>query len=367
MVKMKIGILTFHRALNYGAVLQCYALYKTLSMMGHEVEVIDYRPESIEKYRMLYSHKVFNNCDGLFNKLRYVISCMLLAYSKKKTSKKFDDFLAYNMKFSKIVYNTNDILHNYDVIVFGSDQIWNPELLYGLDPVYYGQFEKGKAKFVTYAASIGRINLITEQNENKFEEYIRCYDAISVREYALRDYLYKRFVIAAEVVCDPSLLLERKYYDEIATKPREDNYVLLFEQFRNADSYTLAKTIANQLGAHVITISAETNHLRYRPCKNISEVSPSEFLGFIKYARCVVTSSFHVTSFSIIMQKDFYATKRVNNNDRVNTILEHVGLEERLVNAGEKIFFSPINYQGIEKRIEDVKKHSLNYLKNNLK
>lgn len=364
---MNIGILTFHRALNYGAVLQCYALYKTLSLMGHTVEVIDYRPESVEKYRMFYSQKAFINSNGLFNKLRYVMSCMLLVLSKKKTGKKFDVFLADYMKFSNKIYNTNDISPHYDVIFFGSDQIWNPELLDGLDPVYYGQFEKGKAKFVTYAASIGRVDLITEKIAKKFEENIRCYNVISVRESTLKDYLHNKFTIEAEVVCDPSLLLERKYYDDIAIKPDEDNYVLLFEQFGNINSYSFARRIAEQTGSKVITISAETNPLRRHPFKHFSEVSPSEFLGFIKYAQCVITSSFHVTSFSIIMQKDFYTTKRVNYNDRVKTILEVVGLEDRLVDAKEEIEFLPINYHGVQQRIDIYRKQSQDFIRKQCK
>ena len=51
---MRIGILTFHRAHNYGAVLQCYALQETLKRMGHDVQVIDYRQPWIEDFYNLF-------------------------------------------------------------------------------------------------------------------------------------------------------------------------------------------------------------------------------------------------------------------------------------------------------------------------
>lgn len=359
---MKIGILTFHRALNYGAVLQCFALYKTLSMKGFDVEVIDYRPESIEKYRMAFSQQAFKNIKGIISRLRYIFSCLLLVCSKRKTRKKFDAFLIDNMKYSKVVKNATEIPSYYDVIFFGSDQIWNPELLNGFDPVYYGQFPKGKTKFITYAASIGRLGVITESSSRLFEEFIRKYDKISVRENALGKFLHEKYAINSETVCDPSLLLEKESYEKIAKKTNEQNYLLIFEQFRNPDAYSLAKRIAKQIGASVITISAETNPLRYSPCKCISEVSPAEFLGYIKYAKCIITSSFHVTSFSIIMQKDFYTTMRANNNDRVETILGIAGLSERLIDAKGDIKFSSIDYSGVKSRLDSYKENSLKFI-----
>ena len=45
----KIGITTFHRAHNYGAVLQAYALKKALEKENNQVEFIDYISDDMEK------------------------------------------------------------------------------------------------------------------------------------------------------------------------------------------------------------------------------------------------------------------------------------------------------------------------------
>ena len=177
---MKIGILTYHRALNYGAVLQCMSLYLTLKGMGHDVEIIDYRPAAIEKYRMFFRWKDFVQSVGVLGKLRYLGSCCSLIGSRKKTVRKFDGFIAENLKVSHLVTSTKDVPDDYDVIFFGSDQIWNPSLNEGIDNVYLGHFPKHHAKLFSYAVSIGRLDLI----EGKVaEDYSQCLHSLCKRRF----------------------------------------------------------------------------------------------------------------------------------------------------------------------------------------
>lgn len=364
---MKIGILTFHRALNYGAVLQCFALYKTLENMGHEVEVIDYRTEGIERFRKTFSMMNFTRAKGITNKLKYSILSFLLYKSKKRTAKKFDLFVANTMSLSNVVKKKNDISNCYDVIFFGSDQIWNPDILNGLDPVYYAQINKGNTKFITYAASVGKIGFIDNNDNIKlFKKYVDAYDHISVREPSLKSFLSDKLQIKSGVVCDPSLLLPKEEYEKIAEEPAENNYVLLFDQFKTSYAYLLANNIAKQLGVKVITIGAETSPLHKSPCKRISEVSPSQFLGYIKKAKCIVTVSFHVTSFSVIMEKDFYTFPKNKNDDRSRTILKVAGLEHRMVEA-PNVQFTSINYSNVKDKLGNYKEESLKFISNSLK
>lgn len=94
-------------------------------------------------------------------------------------------------------------------------------------------------------------------------------------------------------------------------------------------------------------------------CEVRAELSPAEFLGYILYADCIVTNSFHATSFSLIMQKNFYTILRKNNNDRAKTILGVAGLENRLADAKAHVEFKEINYQGIRERLERYKESSM--------
>lgn len=359
---MKIGILTYHRALNYGAVLQCMSLFLTLKGMGHNVEIIDYRPEAIEKYRMFFRWKDFVHSVGVLGKLRYLFSCCSLIGSRKKTVRKFDNFIAENLKVSHLVASTKDVPDYYDVIFFGSDQIWNPSLNEGIDNVYLGNFPKHHAKFFSYAMSIGRLDLIEGKVAEAYSQCLHSFDGLSVRELSLQSFLKDKFDIDSEVVCDPSLFMQKEVCERMAIKLSDEGYVLLFNLDGNPHALGFAQNIANQLDSKVIMIGAVQNPLHRYHCELRAELSPLEFLGYIKYADCIVTNSFHATSFSIIMQKNFYTLLRKNNNDRAKTILKVSGLENRLVDAGTALSFSPISYEGVAGRLNGYKEKSIGWI-----
>lgn len=363
---MKIGILTYHRALNYGAVLQCMSLYTALKSMGHDVEVVDYRPQAIEKYRMYFRAKDFSLCKGVVAKLRYLVSCLTLVNSRRKTVRKFDEFLDNNIKLSPVVSSVSDAPQNYDVVFFGSDQIWNPAINEGIDKVYLGQMPKGHAKFYTYAVSMGRLDLFKGKVADDYQRYIESFDGLSVRETNMQGFLKEKLGKDSSVVCDPSLLLTKADCEKIAVKPRDKDYVLLFILDGNSKALGFANRIAEQMGKKVIRIGAVQNPLHRNGCELRAELSPAEFLGYIMYADCIVTNSFHATSFSLIMQKNFYTILRKNNNDRAKTILGVAELENRLVDATENIDFTTISYEGVTDRLEAYKAMSMKWIADSL-
>ena len=157
---MKIGLLTFHCAHNYGAVLQCYALQETLISMGHEVEVINYRPKYlIASYKRFELHRFISL--NLINSLKNSIKEALLAGRRFRRYKAFEEFITNRLNLSERV-NANNIPSKYDIYIIGSDQIWNPKITKGFDSVYWGQFKfpKERRRYIAYAASmeIKRIN-----------------------------------------------------------------------------------------------------------------------------------------------------------------------------------------------------------------
>lgn len=255
---MKIGILTFHRAINYGAVLQCYALYKTIEQMGHEVEVIDYRPPYIEKYRKLFSMYDFRKRKGVVSKLRFVASSLVHARSKMDANRRFDEFLNSNLTFSRIVRKPEDMPQHYDVIMFGSDQIWSPQICDGFDPIYWGQFPHApRTRLITYAASLGGHNQLSDSEWKKAGEYLKSFSAISVREEQLRNDLRLRLGITSELVVDPTLLVNENMYNQIAVQPTMDNYVLVFSVAPTDNLMGFAEKVADQTGAKIVSMSAK--------------------------------------------------------------------------------------------------------------
>lgn len=364
---MKIGILTFHRATNYGALLQMYALYKTLRDLGHDVEIIDYRSEAIEKRRKLFRWHDLISKQGIVNKFRYIASSFVLPYSKIKLNNKLDKFLTANFRFSAIIRHYTEMPEYYDAIFFGSDQIWNPVICEGYDKVYYGQFDKGKTKLITYAASIGFEEYIKGGTNKTFKNYLSSYDSISVRERKLSEILSNEYNIKNCVVCDPSQFLSKKDCEELMQLPTEKGYVLLFDTDETTGAMKFAEDIANQLNTYVLIMKPLRNRLKKCPHKICSEFSVPEFLGYIYNSVCVVTDSFHATSFSIILEKDFYTLKMKHMNSRSEALLGIANIKDRLVDANVPCCFSSVDYTCTKQGLRDHIEFSLDFIKKNMK
>lgn len=361
---MKIGILTFHRAINFGAVLQCYALYRTLSDMGHDVEVIDYRPAYIEKYRKPLYWNDFKK-QRLLSKIKTLLLLPWTFRNKRKSAKIFDAFLNKHIKTSSIVKDVNDI-SSYDVIFFGSDQIWSPSICKGFDPIYYGQLPKGKTKFVSYAASLGTPQNLTKEQWGKIFPLLRSFDSISVRESKLAEYLQNGGNYA-QTVLDPTLLASKDIFEEIIEKPKETRYVLLYMLDHDNNAIKFANNIAKQKNLKLIRIRAQSSPSMKK--YNYNEIIPSsvgEFLGYFKYADYIVNISFHGTAFSVIFNKDFYTLKS-RNFERAYGLLDSLDILPRFLSSDEKAFSSHISYSEVNNKLAMMRESSINFINNSLK
>lgn len=212
---MKIGILTFHRAINYGAVLQCYSLQEVLRQRGHQVEIIDYRISAIENQKKLISLQILKSRKGVISKIRYLLKNLFIYVEMRKAIKTFETFLSTRLFLSSKVEDAKD-LSTYDCIIFGSDQIWNPSLCGGFDPLFWGQFPKGNTLFVSYAASLGETKDLNDAQWNQVGERILVFDRISVRENSLKLAIENKFSIPVNCCLDPTLLINPDCLDNIA-------------------------------------------------------------------------------------------------------------------------------------------------------
>lgn len=361
---MKIGILTFHRAINYGAVLQCYALSETLKGMGHEVEVIDYRPESIERYRMLYSPLQMKG-KSIVQKFKQIVGSILLRRQQVVTNNKFDHFLNNHFSISKHKNITpNTPITDYDLILFGSDQIWNKVICFGHDLVYWGQFPHDKTKLATYAASIGATKVYDAEDIKLMQQYIKSYDRLSVREISLQNYLRDTLNVDSTLVSDPTFLVDKSVYERISVIPKYDKYVLLFVlEGDYTGALNIAKSIAKQLDCPVVHLSANNGiHKKNDGAIHVSNISPEEFLGYYQHATCCVGISFHATAFSLIFRRDFFCVSSPMQ-DRSLNLMTTIGVPERLVKVGDDIRFSKIDYSDKEQNFESLRTSSIQYLK----
>ena len=361
---MKIGILTFHRTINYGAVLQCYALQELLRRRGHQVEVIDYRIRIVERERRFLSFSTLRTRKSVLIMIKYIIKCILIYRKKKKAINAIDSYLERRILLSKRVNSIKDIPSYYDCIIFGSDQIWNPNLCDGFDSVFWGQFPKGKTKFIAYAASIGEVDVIEDDQWVKINELIRSFDMISVREKELEIALKSKFCIPVQCCLDPTLMIDSGCFDSIAVRPKETNYVFLYNVQKDSYSYIFAKRLAEKLNCKVIRGQArpEKRNKKDIGCQLVECISPEEFLGYIKYSQYVVGNSFHAIALSLVFRKNFYSLE-CPRPSRVKSLLKQVGLLERhLSSQVENISIVGIDYSEFDSRIKNLRKDSMLFI-----
>jgi len=362
---MKIGILTFHNALNYGAVLQCYALQHYLQEKGHDVEIIDYRAPFIEEQKKFLSKTELRR-RSLVATLRYFIIRLLVWSAWRKTIRVFHHFMESQLHLSPRAATAADIPTGYDCIFFGSDQIWSPKLCRGFDPMFWGQFEKHGARFVSYAASIGETSDLDKSGWQQVEQRIKAFDAVSVREKSLCLALKEHCGVSASICLDPTLLVDASVFDKIAVRPPEEqDYVFLFNVLDDPAASLFARRLANQLGSSVVIKGQAKPQLKSRRDKLVTlkeAMSPEEFLGYIKYARCIVGNSFHAIALSIVFQKDCYALKS-RRSGRVEGLLSSLGLADRIVAATEPVeIISSIDYKAVNERLALMRQSSTQFI-----
>lgn len=347
---MKIGILTYHCAHNYGAVLQCYALQSYLRSLGHEVFVVDYKPSYFHYGLFVWYKWLSANPVKLINKLLFQTKTFFV---QLKRFAAFEEFIKKYIAPQSMDFASNE--SDIDCFIFGSDQIWrqNGE---SFDPIFWGDFNAAKgAKLVSYAASMGK-NSLTIRQQNQIQKWLERFDSIAVRESSLKDLLSPLIKKDIQIVVDPTLLLCSNDWDRIAKCPNYSKpYILIYQVIENPVTLRLANEAAKELNAEIIELAAKIDD-RKSNHKMVYDASPNEFIGWIAHASFVVTTSFHGTAFSLIYQRPFISIKQHRLSDlRIQSILETFALPERFVDCENgnwkksyverpKIDFSAVKY-----------------------
>lgn len=356
---MKVGILTFHRACNYGALLQCYALQETIKSLGHQVEVVDYRSQNIER-----SYKILNTWSG-YKTFLYSIWTFKKRYGIHKYFKKFR---REQLCISKEKYLEKEDFSNshYDCFVIGSDQVWSQRINEGYNDVYWGNFLP-KVKKIAYAASMGGHQPFTPEDIQLIKDLLGNFSAVSVREDVLKKDL-ERIVGEGKIkqVFDPTLIADKKIYENILVKPSISNYVLYYQMGHHPNTKNIISNVAKQLNCSVVIIGGDEEEygVEYKHF-GLKNLSVQEFLGLFKYAKFVFSSSFHGTAFSIIFEKDFYyvANARI---ERAKSLLVSLDLLDRMITSDNNVKPVGVDYSKVNPLKEHIVNASIGFLKESL-
>ncbi|QFJ56293.1 polysaccharide pyruvyl transferase family protein [Pseudobutyrivibrio xylanivorans] len=323
----KIGILTFHFAYNYGAMLQAYALKEYLSD-GNELEFINYQPE---RTRNIYTTNPF--IFGMHPKL--VLQRTLDFPKKNKQAKVFEDFknkyLEVNDKPFFSLEELRTALNQHDLNVFGSDQIWNLDIT-GDTPEYYGELCNSEKCNIVYAGSFGHDKLT--EKENDYISIMSNFDKISVRESYAKDILEEKGINSVHV-CDPVFLLDSTSWEALTREPAgiKGNRFILYYTLKNDKELTeRANDIAEKFGCKLISIHPNANKILVG--KQLYGIGPQEFLWLIKNAEYICTNSFHASAFSLIFRKKLVHSQLEKGKGRVQSLLETVNSKKGMDSNG---------------------------------
>lgn len=357
-VKNLYGILTFHKAHNYGALLQAYALSYTIKKYCEDVFFVDYENEILTKGYSLYP--VFNK-NSPVNYVKEWIHFILDFKRKQKRYNVFSNFIDNYISPFEISKNSS-----FDVVFLGSDQIWNASYTNGVDPNYYGQGEGLTAnKLVSYAASMGKLSL-NGKDEEEFISLVKRINLIGVREKYLKDYIEDKSGRECVVNLDPTLLLDRQEWESLSNKSNNDErYLLVYEMHPHSEMSHVASRIADSLNLKIKVLASRTN---YKISKDaITDADPRDFLMYFSNASFILTTSFHGTVFSIINEIPFYTLCFDSEVDlRSSSLLELVNLKNRMI-SGIKSIDSyneslDVNFDEASKILQEHRQDSIDFI-----
>ena len=357
----KIAIITFHRAINYGAVLQAYALQNCLKGLGYDAFEIDYVPsQEIQKYKLISLKRIKNP-------KRFFMDIISFPENLKKHNK-FRKFLDSNISLTSSRYDLSDLKNNpplADVFITGSDQVWNYELLNGIDDAFFLNFESEKfSKKISYAASIGK-EFFLESDYGVLKKYLLDFYGISVREKTAIKALKKLGIDNAVTVCDPVFLIEKYSWNKLCKKQYNKQKYILSYMLSKSDEYCkMVSLLAKETNLKVVCFEKKPHY----DCEfeKKSSAGPDEFVNLIRDAEYVITTSFHATAFSIIFEKKFFVYPYSKTSSRVTDLLEKLGISNRAVNSLEEFkkldFDEDIDYENVNKILEKEREKSINWL-----
>lgn len=368
-----IGTITFHDATNYGALLQAYALQKTLGGMGHVSEIIDYCSPQRGLIGLSRFHRMKH---FLWDK---VVKRVLGGTKRRKHT---EDFRRRHLCLSTKKYVSAETLHldppRYDAYITGSDQVWNPTTSSN-DSSYFLSFAPPGKRLIAYGASFG-VSKLKAKYISDYQGRIKRIHWLSTREIEGRSIIYKLTGRDAEIVLDPTLLIKQEQWSHVAI-PYDTSapYILCYympgDKEVNRSITMLAQQVASLSGWKIICIG-QKEYIRFYPGRrSVFNAGPAEFLGLLQNASFVVTNSFHGTAFSINFKKPFIVPINMNLppgkalNSRITSLLKAVGLEDRQLPAGSNLIKKDqleVDFSEATVRLEKERMKSIAFLHNAL-
>lgn len=361
---IRIKTITCHDVYNHGASLQAYALQTYLLSLGHDVEIIDYKPDYLSGH-----YKLWSVANPLFDKpivkQLYLLAKLPGRLLSLKRKRLFDEFTKDYLRLTNHRYHSFEELKSNppqaDVYIAGSDQIWNTVFPNGRDAAFYLDFAPPMAKRISYAASFATEDVV-EEYKPFVKNMLQNFDKISIRERCSLPLLENLGRTDGRAVCDPVFLLAKAQWNRLLPSANiRDRYLLVYDTEKSAILKKIALRIAKEKNLKIYNVSAF--RIGYAD-QELWVSSPLNFVQLVRDAEYVISNSFHATAFSIIFGKNFCVVNRTEKiNERMKSILEDLGLQERLIKDFHQGLLEKPSYESVDHKLQQTIAASESYLK----
>lgn len=357
----KLAILSMQRVVNYGSVLQAYSLRELLrEVTGASVSFLD-----IEQQPSLPSQQTVKNNVDYASPAAY--SPGLLQRAKRwciARASAWNKYLIRNFMKRELRLADGEQEAAYESIVIGSDEVFNHR--HGVCLQLHGQVRQAE-KVISYAASCGSAlaSDVYPEDEQAVRTAMNGFCAMSVRDAATQQYVSAFYDGKIEHHLDPVLVgeLYRRPHKPVHLK----RYLLVYaygQRIRTAEEIDAIRSFAKSRGLKTVAMGGSQFW-----CDLYIPADPFRLLDYFWYADYVVTDTFHGTIFSVINRKKFAVIVRKTNCSKITSLLQDLGLEERLVGQMQElecVLPAQIDYTAVESILERERFRTREYLKKHL-
>lgn len=376
---MNIGLITYHSAYNFGSILQAYATQEIVKELFGNCKVINYRTDEQKRVYAIFKWEtgVKGFCKACIKNLLSLKEYRV----KKNRQEKYERIIAELFDLTEEVGNFEEvksIWNQFDVILSGSDQIWNKhsnELKYVDWEYMYPYVLRGYCgKKISYASSI--VNMTTDEI-GLIADDLRKFDAISFREYESYIKIKNEFGISCSYVLDPTFLIQRKKWIELLNLQMDiacDKYILFYALSKRSEiikDLDILKKYAASKRLRIKMIAPLNFMGEIDGIEILKDTDPKDFMELIYNADTVITDSYHGTILSVNLEKNVFSICKGYPSDfRKVDILARLGLSERIIKQPEALLsreYEPIDYTVVNNKIQSLREESMNYLFNALK
>lgn len=388
---LKIGIITCLRTDNYGAELQAYALQKKLNLSGFDAECINFKKIDMDSKKMkdlilqaLFQRLKKNPLTGFLSFICLVFDIMKKRlfteqdFSEKKAARNavFAEFFQNTIRHSK-EYDRESLykekLH-YDVLIAGSDQIWNYQRTAFLEPFFLSFNTTPGPRKISYAASIG-LDSLPKDRQEEYRNRLKHFDAISVREEQAVKLLQPLCEQKVTEVLDPTFLLNKDEWNNVASDRIHFDfpYILSYSLNSSRGYHHFLLAYARKHNLKILNLRHDFTKSEEAEIIDIFDAGPREFISLVQKAKIVITNSFHGTIFSINFHVPFISVLNPYSmtNSRILSITQQLGCSERVVFEDkigkEQLMLGEMIFDDIQAKLDAKKSFSINWLLKNVK